>query len=417
MKVLLIHEHGRTHGGGAVTAMHRLHAGLRARGVESIIACRNRAIDSPDIVELPAAPRVEKLLGKLTWRIGLNEVNCVSTFKLRDFRPFLDADVVNIHGWHTNYFNYLALPALARRKPIVGTMHDMWNITGHCSQCYDCERWKIGCGQCPYPETFPPIGRDATAWEWKLKKRVYDKSNITFVAPSRWLVDLSKQGGLLRDHDVRQIPNPVDTTIYAPRDRDAARAELGLPLDKHIIFFVSVAINSRGKGGDLMLAALNQLPRHIRDNTMLLLLGERGEEFAAACGLPAAPMGYVHEDERKALMYAAADVLVQPSRAENQSLVILEAMSCGVPVVAFDVGGTSEIVSAGPGGILADRENVEQLSRGIATILSDQAVGRRLGAAGRRSVIENYSLDLHCRRYIELFEEKIAAQKSHRAAA
>src|SRR4029453_7277852 len=121
-----------------------------------------------------------------------------------------------------------------------------------------------------------PIGRDATAWEWKLKKRVYDRSGITFVAPSRWLLDLSKQG-ILREHDVRQIPNPVDTTIYQPRDTRECRQALGLPQDKDIIFFVSVALKNKAKGGDLMVAALDALPPRIRDNAMLLLLGERGE--------------------------------------------------------------------------------------------------------------------------------------------
>jgi glycosyltransferase involved in cell wall biosynthesis len=414
MKVLLIHEHGRSHGGGAVTAMYRLHAGLCARGIDSVIACRRRELDSDDIVELPAAPRTERLLQKITWRIGLNDVHCVSTFKLRKFQPFLDADVVNIHGWHTNYLNYLALPALARRKPIVGTMHDMWSITGHCSQSYDCTRFLTGCGHCPYPETFPPIGRDATAWEWKLKKRVYDRSKITFVAPSRWLLDLSKQG-MLRDHDVRQIPNPVDTAVYRPRDRRACRDELGLPHDKHIIFFISVALKNKAKGGDLMVRAIDMLPPEIKRNSMLLLLGERGEEFADACGMEARALGYIHDDLTKAIIYSAADVTVQPSRAENQSLVILESMSAGVPVVAFDTGGMGEIVRQGPGGLLAGQENVEQFSGAIATILRDSATARRLSAAGRQSVIENYSLDLHCRRYIDLFQEKIEAWRANTA--
>lgn len=411
MKVLLIHEHGRSHGGGAVTALYRLHAGLRARGVDSILACRRRELQTPDIVNLPAAPRTERMIQTVTWRLGLNDVHCVSTFKLKKFQPFLEADVVNIHGWHTNYFNYLALPMLARHKPIVGTMHDMWSITGHCSQSYDCTRFLTGCGKCPYPDTFPPIGRDATAWEWKLKKRVYDRSKITFVAPSRWLFDLSKQG-LLREHDVRQIPNPVDTDIYKPRDMRACRDELGLPHDKHIIFFISVALNNKTKGGDLMVKALDMLPPRIKNNSMLLLLGERGEEFAKACGVEARALGYIHDDQQKAVIYSAADVTVQPSRAENQSLVILESMSAGVPVVAFDTGGMGEIVRAGPGGILVNQENYEQFSHAMATILDHKSMARELGAGGRHSVMQNYSLDLHCQRYIDLFQEKIEQFKS-----
>ena len=130
MKVLLIHEHGRAHGAGAVVAMYRLHSALRKAGVESVIACRKVGMESPQIVQLPRSDWLENLLGTLSWRVGLNDVHCVSSFKIKKFQPFLDADVVNIQGWHTNFFNYLALPGLAERKPLIGTMHDMWNITG-----------------------------------------------------------------------------------------------------------------------------------------------------------------------------------------------------------------------------------------------------------------------------------------------
>src|SRR5438046_10667931 len=108
MKVLLIHEHGRSHGAGAVTAMFRLHCALLKAGVESTIACRKNRVDSPDVVELPRETWLDDWIGKITWRIGLNDVHCVNSFNIARFQPFLDSDIVNIHGWHSNYFNYLA---------------------------------------------------------------------------------------------------------------------------------------------------------------------------------------------------------------------------------------------------------------------------------------------------------------------
>lgn len=414
MKVLLIHEHGRSHGGGAVTALHRLHRGLLKAGVESVWACRKRALDEPEIVELPRSDRLEDFLGTFSWRLGLNDVHCVSSFKIKKFRPFLDADVVNIHGWHTNYFNYLALPGMAARKPVVGTMHDMWNITGHCSQSYECTRWKTGCGKCPHLDTFPPVGRDGTAWDFKLKSRAYGKSDVTFVAPSKWLLDMSRES-MIRHHDLRQIPNPVDHELYKPMDRAELRRRLGLPPDKALIMFISVATKAWGKGGDLLVRALEGLPPRVKADSHLLIMGERGEEFAKACGIPATALGYIHEDEKKAPIYAAADVLVQPSRAENQSLVILESMSCGTPVVAFDVGGNAEITLKGPGGIIVPPEDAAQMSEAIARIIEDGSLARTLREGARASVVENYSLDLHVQRYISLFREKIEQREGRSA--
>ena len=411
MRVLILHEHGRPHGAGAVTAVYRLHTALRKAGIESTIACRRKAIDSPDVVELPRADRMENFLGVLSWRMGVNDIHCVSSFKIRKFKPFLDADIINIHGWHTNYFNFLALPGMARRKPIVGTMHDMWNLTGHCSQSYDCQRWKTGCGNCPYLGTFPPLAYDGTALAWKLKNWTYRRSDITFVAPSRWLLDCARES-MIAQHDLRQIPNPVDHAIYRPLDQIACRDELGIPRDARVILFISVSIRAKAKGGDLLVQALESLPQHLKENSMLLLLGAEADELAASCGIPSKAMGYIVDDHRKATIYNAADVLVHPSRAENQSLVLLEAMACGTPVVAFDVGGNRELVDAGPCGMLAEPENPQQFSKAIATVLDDASLSQRFGEAARRVVCENYTLDLHCERYIKLFEEKIAAWRA-----
>jgi len=411
LKILLIHEHGREHGGGAVTALWRLHTGLLKHGHESVIACRKRVLDRPEIVELPNARFMERVLGAITWRIGMNDIHCASTFKIPKFKPFQDADVVNIHGWHSQYFNYLALPMLARRKPIVCTMHDMWNLTGHCSNSFDCTRWKTGCGKCPYLDVHPPVPRDTTAWEWKLKRRVYRKSpDMKVVAPSRWMVEMAREG-LFKAHDVRQIANPVDTDVYRPMDMAACRKQLGLPQDKHVILFVSVSLHNRGKGADLLLAALKSMPQSLRDKTVLLVLGERGEEFVAASGLNAYPAGYVYEDEKKVVIYNAADVVVLPSRAENQPLTLLEGMACGIPLVSYDIGGCGELVRPNVTGYRAIPESVEDLREGITILLEDRAFHDRIAKSAREVAVNEYSLDLHVKRYVALYQEVIEQRK------
>ena len=65
----------------------------------------------------------------------------------KNFRRIDEADLLNFHGIHGQFFSYLALPFLTRNKPAVFTVRDMWPLTGHCAVSYDCERWKTGCGQ------------------------------------------------------------------------------------------------------------------------------------------------------------------------------------------------------------------------------------------------------------------------------
>lgn len=404
MKTLLIHEHGNPSGSGGVIAVWRLHEILKELGVHSRIACRHRGTDDPDVVELPRPGRLEKLLGKITRRLGLNDVHCRSTYRIPKFDPFRESDVVNIHGWHTNYFNYLALPRLSRRKPIVATIHDMWNMTGHCAVPLDCDRWQIGCGKCPDLERHPPVVRDATRWDWELKYRSYKRSEMVVVAPSKHLADAARRG-ILGRFEIRQISNCVDTAAYRPLEKRAARAAIGVRLDGHVVMFGAQSLDNKAKGGDLLVEALRKLDEDLRRNTTLLLLGEGGKSLAEAAGLPAVSLGYVQDHHRKARAFAAADVFLQPSRWEAQSIVLLEAAAGGIPAIGFDVGGVPEVINAGPGGMVVPPFNTGAFADAIATLLRNPDLRYRLGEQAREVAMREYDIVIHGKRYLALFEE------------
>lgn len=405
MKVLLIHEHGRAHGSGGVVATYRLHQGLLDSGVESTLACRKRAIDSPDIVELPRSDFLERWLGKITWRLGLNDIHCISSLKIPAFEPFAQADVVNIHGLHTNYLNYLTLPLLARDKHIVLTLHDMWAFTGHCGYCLDCQRWRTGCGKCPYPDTYPPIGRDATAIEWKLKRWVYQHSDLTIVTPSKWMAELAKQS-MLKHFEIHQISNAVDTNAYQPLDKRACRDELGIDPDKLVVGFAAFSLTSKIKGGDLLIEALGGLPDKLRSKLALLTFGGGNSgEIESSTGIETVQLGFLYDDESKIKAYSAADVFVVPSRHENQGLVPIESIACGTPVVAFAVGGLPEIVHDGISGLLAEPENAQSLRQKMALLLTDAVLRLELSKSCRALAVEEFDLKLHVRRYRQLYED------------
>ena len=172
MKVLQIHGKDFPEGGGAVST-YRLNAGLRKAGIHSRIMCQR--ITQPTSAQIPRSPRLERLIGRVTLRLGLNDIHCVGAFKIKAHEAYIDADLVHFHGIHSQFFSYLALPSLTANKPPIFTVRDMWPLTGHCAVNYDCERWKIGCGQCPYPDAPPalPTKRDTSHIEWKLKNWSY----------------------------------------------------------------------------------------------------------------------------------------------------------------------------------------------------------------------------------------------------
>ena len=409
MKVLLVHQQGSAQGSGAVIAMYQLHRALQRAGIESTVACKRKSVDGDDFVLLPSADRLERILGMVTWRLGLNDIHCVSSYKLPRLKQFQEADVVNIHGWHSNFFSYMALPKICRQKPVVATFHDMWNFTGHCAYSLDCDRWKHGCGKCPDLGIYPAVPRDSTALVYKLKNRAYRRSSMSIVTGSQWLRDQVEQSMLSR-FPVHLIHYGVDTEVYRPIDQDLARAALEIAPDRHVILFAAMALSSPFKGGDLLIEAMRNLSPAVREKTVLLLMGDRGEAIAKAADLPAVPLGYVVSDRLKALAYSAADVFVIPSRAEVQGIVMLESMACATPVAGFRVGGIPEPIEPGVNGELAEPENPMSLRDAIERILVNEDHRHSLGQAARKTIIERYHIDHYVRDYLDLFRSVIEAR-------
>jgi glycosyltransferase involved in cell wall biosynthesis len=399
MRVHLVHVGDVGWGGGQIQ-MLRLQTGLRRRGVDARVLCRDRTRD--DSVELPRRDRLERFIRHFTCRLGLNEIHCLSSFDLPHTEAVQRADVLDFHCMYHNYFNYLALPALSREKPVVLTLHDMWPLTGHCHNSLDCTRWRTGCGRCPYLDVSPAVDRDATRWEWRLKRWAYQRSRLTVVAPSAWLAGLARQS-ILGRFPVHHIPNGVDTTVFRPLDPAMCRSILGIPPGKKVLLFVVDSMTRSLKGSDLLVEALQQLPASLRQEVFLLLLGHKTEALARLTQLPALGLGFVSSHALKVVAYSAAHLFVFPTRADNFPLVVLESLACGTPVVSFRVGGVPESVRHGVTGYVADPGNPAALAAGIVEVLGAGSELESMRATCRKLVLRHYGLPRQVSRYISLY--------------
>ena len=403
MKVLQIHGKDVPQGFGAAVSTYRLHLGLRASGVDSKILCNRRVLDSS--VEIPRLPRLERLIGHVTSRLGLNDLHCVGAFKVKDLPAYREADVLNFHGIHSQFFSYLALPFLTKSKPAVFTVRDMWPLTGHCAVNYDCERWKTGCGNCPYPGAPPalPTKRDSTHMEWKLKSWAYRQSRLTVVTLSRRMTEQARQS-MLGHFPIHHIPNGVDTEAYRPLDPALGRTVLGIPPGKKVLMFAAGYLNRQHKGSDLLAKALRVLPPALKSEIVLILLGEGGEALADMFDVNVIPLGFVGGQRFKAVAYSAADLVVLPTRGEGLPNVLLESMACGTPMVSFDVGGVPDLVRPGVTGYLARPEDAQDLAQGIRQLLEDAPFRRVMSQQCRAIACAEYSTKLEVQKYIALYD-------------
>ena len=101
--------------------------------------------------------------------------------------------------------------------------------------------------------------------------------------------------------------------------------------------------------------------------------------------------------------YSASDVTVVPSMCENLPTVIMESLSCGTPVAAFDIGGNSDMVDHKKNGYLSDPYDTKQLAEGISFCLNNNVIGE-LSAAARKKVLDCFRIQDVADQYVNLYK-------------
>ncbi len=396
--------------GGSGRAAWRIHRGLKALGHESrmLVGTADGMDADVDTVHGGGLGRLkDRLAEEATRRLGWQYLYYPSRSRVLRHPWLARADVVQLYNTHGGYFSHRWLPAISRRAPVVWRLSDMWPLTGHCAYAGDCERWRDGCGACPDLATYPPLPRDTTAMLWRVKQRAYAATDLTVVAPSRWLEGIAKASPLFEGCAVHRIPNGLDLTTFKPIDKLAARSVLGLDPARPVLAFAAHVLDDNPrKGGHLLMQAL----AHCKTDTppTLLLLGVDGGKLASQSPWPVHTLGYVRDDRLLAAAYAAADVVAVPSIAENLSNSLLEAMACGTPVLAFDAGGTRDAVTHGENGWLAPAGDAAGLAEGLTALFADQALRRQYGAAARRTIEAEFEASLQAKRFASLYADLAA---------
>lgn len=187
------------------------------------------------------------------------------------------------------------------------------------------------------------------------------------------------------------IPCGIDTDRFRPLDRAASRQKLGLPEDRPVVIWVGRL--ERLKGVDILLGALAQL--ETRDFTLLIVGGDDGasvlraelEAQAAEAGITANVRftGPIPHDDLP-VYYSAADVCAVPSYYESFGLAAVEAMACGIPVVASRVGGLVSTVSDGVSGYLIPWRCPEPFAEKLEVLFGNPELRANFGRAARESV-------------------------------
>lgn len=416
--------------GGAGTALRRHHEALRAEGIDSqVIIGEKPATESPfvhrlaDLVSVPEkrSRQFKALQEREEKRRASGDVWAGhEAFYLRDTELFRNADILELRqlhaGGHKPFFNVRALRALSREKPIIWRLSDMWAFTGFCAYSLDCDRWREGCGPCPQltvqqekAELRKPTA-DNSATIWNMKQRALRDLPFHMVFPSKWLMSQARESLLKGSESFNYIPVGVDPKVFKRTHRQATRDKLEIPKRNFVIGAVLSNEKNYRKAFDLFAETVKHLRE--RERTTLLIIGNVGDvsdrpEFD---GMQVVCSGFVQNEAEQASLLSAADCFVFPSRCDNSAQVLLEASSCALPVVCFDVGGNSEYVIEGETGRVITPFDTLGFVAAIHAYRDDPKLAVAHGRKARELMGKEYSVNRQLSRFRRLYDRVLKAK-------
>ncbi|MGD0951030.1 MAG: glycosyltransferase [Methanotrichaceae archaeon] len=343
------------------------------------------------------------LLNYLTGRENFEFPGTAHIFKFIENEP----DIIHCHNLHGNYFDLRQIPKICKETPLILTLHDAWMLGGHCAHSFECELWKTGCGNCPDLAISPAIRRDATAYNWRRKRDIYAKSRLYVATPSQWLMNKVKNSMLAPAIiDSRVIPNGVDLEIFHPYDMIAARKEIGLPQDAKILLFAASGIRKNiWKDYDTLQKAVSLVGKSSYERDVLFVtLGESApKEKIGTVEVRFVP--YQLDSSLVARYYQAADVYIHAVRAETFGNTLVEAMSCGTPVVATSVGSIPELIDESLTGFLVPQGDPVEMAQRIIELLSNEELRYKMGRDAAEAARHKFSLDRQVEAYLNWYKE------------
>jgi len=416
MKVLLVNTNDIL--GGAARAVYRLHRALLEEGINSIMLVQRKLSDDYTVIDL-ANNKIRKGFNLLRPTIDQIPVKFYKNRTKTLFSPSwfgfsnvikkiseINPDIVHLN-WITG--GMIRIEDLAKiKQPIVWTLHDNWAFTGGCHIMWECEKYKTECGACPILGSLKED--DLSKKVFLRKKKTFSKiRNMVIVTPSRWLYECSKNSALLKDRRHFRIPNLVNTDVFKPFDKEKARELWNLPKNKKLILFGAMnALSDVNKGFNLLVEAIHKINY---EDIEIVIFGSSQPERPPNFKFRTHYLGRLYDDISLVSLYNAADITVVPSLQENLSNTIMESLSCGVPVVAFNIGGNSDMIEHKINGYLAKPFDTEDLAQGIEWILSlSESEYNRLCRNARDKVLKEFDSKIVAKKYIKLYEEVLNKQ-------
>ena len=301
-------------------------------------------------------------------------------------------DIVNFHWINCETISLSEIKKI--NKPIVWTLHDMWPISGIYHYSLDKKYFNAECKNIIKKKYFNFLDRIT----YKRKQLLFSEKKIHIISPSKWLLNEAKKTGLPFGK-MEVIPNPINTEYFKKiKSIKSLKAKYKIPENKKILLYSSLLLNDKRKGFKIVDKIINikELNQHI-----FIFFGINRQLNKNNYHKNVKFIDETFKQNEIREVYSISDVLLFPSIIDNFPNTILEAMSCGLPCVAFDCYGMKEIIEHKKNGYLAKPYSIEDFKKGINYALLNKIKFLN----NRKKIIKNYSFDRIKNRYSNFYKK------------
>ncbi|MBR6133260.1 MAG: glycosyltransferase [Bacilli bacterium] len=338
-----------------------------------------------------------KLIG---YENDLSTINVysISTPALYKVDEYKEADIVHFHMFHNTRLSLYSLIKMSRKKKVILTLHDPFFLTGHCVHFYDCDKWENGCSNCKHLDYLFPFKKDNTNEMWKLKKYVFDNSDIEIVVSSKWMYDLVKRSPIFENvNKIHLIPFGINVDKFSGVSHKESRKHFGIG-DSEIVLFLRA--QAEFKGTEYVLEALKVL--NTKKKITVITCDTKGMLDEVKDKYNIIDLGMVAQEEMKYAMNAC-DIFLMPSKGESFGFMGVEAMSCSKPVIIFDNSAMPSITRAPECGYLVPNRDSKKLAEAIEYLILHPEERKSRGELGRKICLEEYDYEKYNNKLRELY--------------
>ena len=422
--------------GGAARAAYRLYLGLKKIGNESHMLVKDKKTNDDNIhrILFDAHLTGENAVKESFFQeiiqnkyINKNRSNLSNTlfslaypgYSISTIPLIQNSDILNFH-WIAFFLSPVTIKNLfLLKKPIVWTLHDQNPFTGGCHYSGGCLKYiEENCENCPQlKDDYFSIPNNI----FMDKLKLFEDGNLTIVTPSYWLADCAKKSKLFKKFRVEAIPNSIETDVFFPIEKKLAKKTLGVNEDTITILFGAENGNEKRKGFHLLINAIKHCLANERlsdlnrqNKIKILCFGEPNEDLNKLT-IPVFSLGYIKSDDILSTVYSASDFVVLPSIEDNLPNIILEAMGCGTPVIAFASGGMPDLIIPNLTGKLAIPFEENSLSDAILEMVFNQNDRLRMSYECRKFIETKYALRNQAENYLNLYKLLLKETKLERS--